>query len=273
MYKNLLYYFTAFSIVSTSIYPFSFESPKTYSLQVLSSAGKINGFVQIPKGGQYGTTSKERPDFQELGINHIYYPEITISTKWNKFSMSLHGKYETFKGKSTLKKDLTSHNISIPEGSSFKTKHKYAYYGLNFYYDIFTTERWKMTSGFGINVFDFNYEFSAVNKEGNVITNKDSRKFHAGIPMIGLTTSYQFTEKSKIIFSLNSNIPMKSVKQYLDTSLLISYNLYKNNERELNLLGGIGYEKWKFRDSQKEMQNYMKHSISPVYKIGLEYKF
>ncbi|CAL7878309.1 OMP-b-brl domain-containing protein [Fusobacterium necrophorum subsp. funduliforme] len=265
MYKNLLYYFTAFSIVSTSIYPFSFESPKTYSLQVLSSAGKINGFVQIPKGGQYGTTSKERPDFQELGINHIYYPEITISTKWNKFSMSLHGKYEMFKGKSTLKKDLISHNIPIPEGSSFKTKHKYAYYGLNFYYDVFATEKWKMTSGFGINVFDFHYEFSA--------TNKDSRKFHAGIPMIGLEASYQFSEKSKIIFALNSNIPMKSVKQYLDTSLLFSYNLYKNKDQELNLLGGIGYEKWKFRDSQKEMQNYMKHSISPVYKLGLEYKF
>lgn len=273
MYKKLLYYFTAFSIVSTSIYPFSFESPKTYSLQVLSSAGKINGFVQIPKGGQYGTTSKERPDFEELGINHIYYPEITISTKWNKFSMSLHGKYETFKGKSTLKKDLISHNIPIPEGSSFKTKHKYAYYGLNFYYDVFATEKWKMTSGFGINVFDFHYEFSATNKEGNVITNKDSRKFHAGIPMIGLEASYQFSEKSKIIFALNSNIPMKSVKQYLDTSLLFSYNLYKNKDQELNLLGGIGYEKWKFRDSQKEMQNYMKHSISPVYKLGLEYKF
>lgn len=273
MYKNLLYYFTAFSIVSTSIYPFSFESPKTYSLQVLSSAGKINGFVQIPKGGQYGTTSKERPDFQELGINHIYYPEITISTKWNKFSMSLHGKYEMFKGKSTLKKDLISHNIPIPEGSSFKTKHKYAYYGLNFYYDVFATEKWKMTSGFGINVFDFHYEFSATNKEGNVITNKDSRKFHAGIPMIGLEASYQFSKKSKIIFALNSNIPMKSVKQYLDTSLLFSYNLYKNKDQELNLLGGIGYEKWKFRDSQKEMQNYMKHSISPVYKLGLEYKF
>lgn len=273
MYKNLLYYFTAFSIVSTSIYPFSFESPKTYSLQVLSSAGKINGFVQIPKGGQYGTTSKERPDFQELGINHIYYPEITISTKWNKFSMSLHGKYEMFKGKSTLKKDLISHNIPIPEGSSFKTKHKYAYYGLNFYYDVFATEKWKMTSGFGINVFDFHYEFSATNKEGNVITNKDSRKFHAGIPMIGLEASYQFSEKSKIIFALNSNIPMKNVKQYLDTSLLFSYNLYKNKDQELNLLGGIGYEKWKFRDSQKEMQNYMKHSISPVYKLGLEYKF
>ncbi|WP_187105844.1 hypothetical protein [Fusobacterium necrophorum] len=273
MYKNLLYYFTAFSIVSTSIYPFSFESPKTYSLQVLSSAGKINDFVQIPKGGQYGTTSKERPDFQELGINHIYYPEITISTKWNKFSMSLHGKYEMFKGKSTLKKDLISHNIPIPEGSSFKTKHKYAYYGLNFYYDVFATEKWKMTSGFGINVFDFHYEFSATNKEGNVITNKDSRKFHAGIPMIGLEASYQFSEKSKIIFALNSNIPMKSVKQYLDTSLLFSYNLYKNKDQELNLLGGIGYEKWKFRDSQKEMQNYMKHSISPVYKLGLEYKF
>lgn len=187
--------------------------------------------------------------------------------------MSLHGKYEMFKGKSTLKKDLISHNIPIPEGSSFKTKHKYAYYGLNFYYDVFATEKWKMTSGFGINVFDFHYEFSATNKEGNVITNKDSRKFHAGIPMIGLEASYQFSEKSKIIFALNSNIPMKSVKQYLDTSLLFSYNLYKNKDQELNLLGGIGYEKWKFRDSQKEMQNYMKHSISPVYKLGLEYKF
>ncbi|AYZ73147.1 hypothetical protein EGX98_03240 [Fusobacterium necrophorum] len=268
-----LHYFVAFFLLSTFSYSFSFEAPKTYEIQVLSSAGKMDGFVQIPKGGQYGTTSKERPTFEELGVNYVYYPEITFTTKWDKFSMSLHGKYETFKGKAHVKEDLISHNVFIPKDSSLRTKHKYAYYGWNLHYDVITTEKWKLTPAFGINVFDFSYEFSAVNKEGDAIANKDTRKFHAGIPTIGFKTNYQLMEKTKIIFSFMSNIPMKSVKQYLDMSLLVSYNLYQNNERELNLIGGIGYEKWKFRDSQKEMQNYMKHSIAPIYKVGLEYKF
>ncbi|WP_010680628.1 hypothetical protein [Fusobacterium gonidiaformans] len=54
---------------------------------------------------------------------------------------------------------------------------------------------------------------------------------------------------------------------------MLSYNLYKADNKELNLLSGIAYEKLKFKDSQKEMQNFMEHKIAPIYKVGLEYKF
>lgn len=247
------YYLAIFSILSASGYAFSLEAPKAYEVQQFLSSGKIDGFVQIPKGGQYGTATKERPTFQELGVNHIYYPELALTAKWDRLSFTFDGKYETFKGKATLNQDLTSHNITIPKDSSIRTKHKYAYYSLYANYDFELTPKWTVTPTVGVSLFDFSYQFSATDKNGVNIAEKDSRKFHAGMPVIGVKTNYAFTDKTKVIFSLNSNIPMGSVKQYLDTSLMLSYNLYKNNQKELNVLGGLGYERLKFRDSQKEM--------------------
>jgi hypothetical protein len=42
--------------------------------------GNIQGFVQIPRGGGAGTTSSERPKFDEIGINQaaIGAPSLTL---------------------------------------------------------------------------------------------------------------------------------------------------------------------------------------------------
>ena len=36
---------------------------------------------------------------------------------------------------------------------------------------------------------------------------------------------------------------------------------------------GIGYDSFKYRDTQRDMQNFMNSKTKPVYKLGLELKF
>lgn len=271
-----IFYMAVFAALSVSGYAYSISAPQSYEIQYLYSAGRMNGngYVQIPKGGQKGTTSNERPTFSELNVNHVYYPELALTAKWDRFSMTLHEKFEYFKGSSNaLSQDLVTHDIFVPEGSSIRTKHRYAYYGLKFNYDYEMTPKLTLTPSLGIALFDFSYKFSAKDKNGNSIAKDDKRSFHSTMPTIGLKADYAWNDKTKIIVTMNSKLPFGNIKRYFDSSLLVSYNLYKNNNKELNVLGGIGYESLEFKDSQKDMQNHMKHSISPTYRVGLEYKF
>lgn len=79
--------------------------------------------------------------------------------------------------------------------------------------------------------------------------------------------------KHKLILNLKYAIPFDNIRKWGTVELLNSYNVLKKDSNELNFLFGIGMEYFEFRDTQKEMQNFMKHKVSPIYKIGLEYKF
>lgn len=273
--KQKLFFYLALSALSVSAYAWEWNPslPKSYTVQYQHSIGKIDGFVQIPKGGQYGTTSSRRPSFHELDVNYIHFPELKLAANWDKFSLSLDAKYESFKGKGKLNQDLISHDIYLPKNTSIKTKHKYAYYGINAAYDFPVSNQLVLSPSLGIKLFDFSYRFSATDELGNSLAQNDTRAFHSVMTTLGLKADYQFSDKLHLIWKGETNIPYGSVKQYYDTSLMLSYNVYKNNSQELNLLGGLAYERLQFRDSQKNMQNFMQHNIAPIYKVGFEFKF
>ncbi|WP_407538001.1 hypothetical protein [Cetobacterium somerae] len=72
-------------IMSNIIYGVDLKRPKEYSIKYLHNFGDINGFVQIPKGGKFGTTTTRKPEFNDLGIDEINYPKFELSAKWDKF--------------------------------------------------------------------------------------------------------------------------------------------------------------------------------------------
>lgn len=45
--------------LSISAFGANVSLPKSYTVRYTHNFGRINGFVQIPKGGQFNTTSKE----------------------------------------------------------------------------------------------------------------------------------------------------------------------------------------------------------------------
>ena len=49
--------------------------------------GNIEGFVQIPRGGGAGTTSSERPKFDEIGINQAAIGAPSLTLGWNNHNI------------------------------------------------------------------------------------------------------------------------------------------------------------------------------------------
>ena len=49
--------------------------------------GNIKGFVQIPRGGGAGTTSSERPKFDEIGIDQAAIGAPSVTLGWNNHNI------------------------------------------------------------------------------------------------------------------------------------------------------------------------------------------
>lgn len=95
-------------IISSFSYSYELNKPKKITIKYLHNYGSINGFIQIPKGGQFGSTTDRKPEFNELGIDNINYPNLEVNLKWDNLFIYSGVNYNTFKGRSTLDYDLVS---------------------------------------------------------------------------------------------------------------------------------------------------------------------
>lgn len=245
--------------------------PTQYSVKAFYNHGKIDGFVQIPKGGQNGTTSIRRPEFDELGIDEFSYPEFEIEAKWDKLSLYSNIKYKKFDGSKSLSKNLITHSIEIPAGSSLSTKHEYTSYSFGAKYDIYKTEKFTLSPLLEYSLYDFSYKYDATILNYKKISGE--RSFGWGQVNYGLKAAYQVTDRYTVDLTYKEAIRHDSVRRYQELTLMNSITMYSNGKDKINLLLGVECKKFKYRDTQEQKQNFMKHKIWPIYKVGLEYLF
>ena len=248
-------------------------APKSYDLKLLYNKEKIEGFVQIPKGGQFGTTSLKRPTFNEMGIDEINFPELQTQINWEKLSIYGDIKYSTFKGEATLKEDLITHSKIIPKNSSFKTKHKYIDYTLGIKYNLYSFKFTKFKPLFEYSIRDFSYKYKAdILNQNNKISGK--RSFGWGQANIGMDIINQLTDKYCIETTFKYGVANSKVREFYTLDIINKYNIYTDavKDYQLTFLFGIGYKKLEFKDKQKDRQNYIVQKVKPNLIFGLEYK-
>lgn len=259
------------SLSSTLLYGFEVRKPETYTLKYLHNLGDIDGFVQVPKGGQFGTTTPKKPEFGELGVKEINHPEFELSAKWDDFFIYTGVNYNTFKGDSILKENLISHNQVLLKGAPIKTKHKYINYEFGLGYDIYETERLVVSPKLEFNAMQFEYQYDSKNLVNQDVSS--GRKFGFGSVHIGIDTAYSVTEKYKVELKGKYAIPFDSIRKWFSLELLNKYTIYKNEKQEVNALLGVEFGYFEYKDTQDDMQNYLKYKFSPLYKAGIEYIF
>lgn len=245
--------------------------PKSYDFRALYNHSKIDGFVQIPKGGQFGTTSLKRPTFNEMGINRINFPEFQAQANWENFSVYGDIKYSTFKGNATLKDNLISHNKILPKNSYFKTTHKYINYTLGLKYNLYSQKHLEIKPLVEMSFCDFSYKYDATTPNQTKISSK--RNFGWGQANVGLEIINPITDKYSIETTFKYALKHKKVRKYYNLNIINKYNIYTNDtlNSKLNILFGIGYGKSKFKDRQQDRQNHIVQTIKPNFIFGLEY--
>ncbi|WP_286033904.1 hypothetical protein [Fusobacterium necrogenes] len=247
-----------------------FEKPQSYSIRGYYDYSSLKGFVQIPKGGAKGSTSEKRPTFDELGIDYINFYEGDFTANWDKLSAYFRLRYMVFDGEATLKEELITHNNKIPAGSRMKTEHQYINFHFGAGYNISKIDKLKFSPVAEWVGSRFEYRYAAKDPNGNSISSR--RKFGWGQVNVGFDSEYSITDNYKLELRGRYGIPYDNIKEDYSLSFVNNVNIFEWEKSKLNLLFGVEYRKFIFRDTQRNMQNYMKQE-SMIYKVGLEYSF
>lgn len=252
----------AWMLLTGSLLPFSLYSWQT-ELLVAAGGGVLQGYTQIPRGGDFATTSYQRPSFDELGLTHD--PFVHIEAKLSHQRGFVFCDYFRFTPHqdSTLSKDLRSHSFLIPAGSPLDVRVHYNWYqtGIGFNtLDYFET--WQFQPTIAANFVKFNYRFWAP-------TAKSRRHFDLMVPTFGLRAQHPLSRKWELEIEGETSTPMGRLT-LANAEIGLNYILTSTRYGALFPRMMLGIIHIDFQDQQK-IPNHFRYKLAPYLSFGIRF--
>jgi hypothetical protein len=122
--------------------------------------GNPRGHVQIPKGGQPGTTSPGRPSFDEVGVESAWGPFVDLSYRRGPHLLHVGGGMWVLHGSEALRDPLTSHEKSYVAGTDIESSTEIGEAWLGYGYTFCLSRCVTFTPGVGVYASRLDYEIS-----------------------------------------------------------------------------------------------------------------
>ena len=241
-----------------------------FSLDGQFRYGNISGFVQIPRGGGAGTTSNERPKFDELGINQAAIGAPSLTLGWNNHNLYGGASIIRLSGSNTLSNTLISNGTTFPAGTSVNADIQLDWY--RFGYEYRFTYKYSQASALsfypaiGVALLNFDYKLNGV------AGLSAARSFEKAAPQLGLRTEWNPEGRFSLSGGVFSSLAFSTLPLLLSVDLTGGYQLWGTPDHGGIAYLGIGYDLIDEEDNQK-VSNHIKASIGPEVVVGLRVRF
>jgi hypothetical protein len=241
--------------------------PVTFSLRGSYNFGDVDGFMQTPSGGKPGTSSHERPTFDELNIHDVSFYEGRLDVKWQRLDFFGGYQYIRLDGDGTLSETLVSRGVTFAPGNSFDTKNQFDWFrvGAGWQFD-FLEGRLVLMPKFDFAVLDFSYKFSSGGQSVD-------RSYTKGAPRLGVEAAWRLNRYFSLNLDGSASIPISNTPQIADVVGTVNFDLLPGPHRvKPSLFVGGGAEWIDYEDDQPQ-SNHIKANIGPFVTAGLSISF
>ena len=233
--------------------------------------GSIDGFLQTPSGGHQGTTSHERPTFDELGINTVLSFDGSLDAHWKMHTLIAGVQLNRFSESTTLHDSLISQNISFPANTHVASDIRLDWYRFGYLYtfDLSPKDHKKtffISPGVGIALLDFHYEL-----KGDEDQHAD-RAYTKGALRLLCNIDWKIIEGLDLQARTSASLPISNTPSIINLSLAAEKNLFSTSGITGSAYLGIAYEKIEYEDNQ-DVPNHIKAEMWPLVTAGLKMKF
>jgi hypothetical protein len=224
------------------------ESPQKaefeFSLDAAASYGNLTGFVQVPLGGELGTTSPSRPTLRELGIQDAVAWEVGARARWRHFLV--YGGYSALDpdGSGTLTEPLLTHGVAFAAGSPFHSSLRLdvAHVGGGWRFD-FPDERVTLAPVLEFALLDFSYSLSTPSASA-------SRSYSVGAARLGGEATLELGHGFELGFRGVASLPISHMPQLAELDGHVSYRFDVVRMLRGRVFLGTGMRWFDFQDAQ-----------------------
>jgi len=235
------------------------------NIMVEEGFGKLHGYVQTPRGGDYNTTSEQRPSYKDVGVSFdtFFHSEIALSHS-HVFAFIDYFYLSTESGKA-LSDDLLTHSRFIPAGYSFDMKVRYHWYQFGLGFDSESWfEKWRIAPRVAANWLNYLYEFSSP-------VAQSERGFNLMSATVGLKIERFLNPCLSIDAFGEISIPVSELELF-DASIGVNYTVTVNRHINLYPRLSVGILSMDYEDLQK-VPNHFLYQSAPYLAFSLNFAF
>lgn len=223
------------------------------------SDGNVSGFAQTPKGGSPGTTSFNRPTFEEANIKQSHVIELAGGLQYCNYFTVLDYRRLHAHGNKNLNQDLITHAQFIPAGSHFNMQSHYDWFALAVGKTFHFNTHLSFSPFLAGNWIHYRYDFMSLPKES-------SRAFSVFSLTGGLALAHNFNKHFSLDARGEVSIPFNNVRIYYATAGL-NYAILVDPHFTLTPRIGILATSIEYEDEQT-VPNHIRYTAKPQATVG-----
>ena len=231
--------------------------------------GPVSGYVQIPTGGQPGSTNKNRPDFDELDINTVVMGDLAGGLGWADHGLYGGARLVRLSGDTVLSAPLVSQGMNFAAGSPVDADIRLDWYRGGYKYRFLFANDDGDTISFapavGFVLLDFDYELQGT-------TAKASRGFKEGAASLGLDGEWNPEGPFSVSAGILSSLPVSDWPFIFSIQATGGYQLWGEADRGGVAYLGIGFDHIDFEDDQI-VPNKIQADMGPLLVVGIKVGF
>jgi hypothetical protein len=239
-----------------------------FSIAAAYLYGPIDGYVQVPAGGERGTTSKHRPTFGELGIDRVSAFDFTVKRHWDRNVVFVGGQFDQLTGKAVLDSDLISHGDTFAAGTAISSRvvADWAHLGYGRQFDLNRTGQWTLTPSAAAAIMVFDYELRGGSQ--SVSRSYVKPTFQVGADLEWNPNNGPFA----LSLSLDLTPPLPDLAWIDEESIKASYRLLRRGNTDLRASLGVVFQQIRFEDRQT-VSNHTSIDLGPMFMAQMELSF
>jgi hypothetical protein len=244
------------------------EEPNAFDFTVGASAlyGRLSGYLQVPLGGNSGTSSPRRPTLRELGIADEAFYEVAGRFRWQHLAVLAGYTGLEPSGSGTLSEPLVSHGVDFAAGSPFhaSTSLNVANVGAGWVFD-FAEPRLELVPKVEYALLDFSYDLRSPGAQA-------SRAYRTGAARLGAEGVLRLDHGFALELDGAASLPIAHMAQLAGVTGRVSWAAPAVGPLRATLFVGCGARWIDFKDSQT-LPNHIHVTTGPLATGGLTISF
>ena len=248
------------------------ESPYHLQLDFRYMYGNADGSLQTPSGGEPGTTSANRPNLGEIGIDHanIFDGSLTLQLEPHIFTFG--AQIIHMDGSATLDRDLLSQSAFFPAGTSVNSKVHLDWYRVGYQYEFWFNE-FRIAPGIEGVLLDFHYQLDGTS--GGAPGMSADRSYIKGGMRIGGSAEWVVSEGGRLSIEGSAwwGVPIDNTAQISSYDIVAKWQLWGYRHASGGAAyAGVAFETIEYEDNQT-VPNHINIDFGPMVIAGLQVRF
>lgn len=227
--------------------------------------GDVDGFAQIPRGGQPGTTSAKRPTFDELGIGAVPMADVSLAGAYSDHALYAGARIVEASGSSVLDQPLESHGTAFPQGTALDSGLQLNWYRAGYRYRLAFANDDGMELAVEpiaeLALLAFSYDLHGAGAS-------TSRAFSKGTARLGIGSSLDFGNGIALSGGLTGSLPIDATPTIFSIFSAVDGRVWGRPGCEAKLSLGIAYDRLEYQDNQP-VPNHVQADIGPSLLFGV----